>query len=288
MQQPKSRSGRPRPDNSLEARRLRRRGLRLAVFIFLIFCLAIVIGVLTSDKQRRMHALIARIAEFLPGQTDEEAEPTLLRGKRLTTTKVLVPARFFESPRLLDVAAPVRQFRVSGQTLCSDIKAAGIGTSEWVQNPFSPDIFNCIAETTLPATKPDGDAPSFFMVVRGNADGRITQIRLKVIEVKSSREIWQRYDAALDLILKASRWPDFAAEFDRLRSLDPFDANHFGIGLKMTREFMGPERYNIIFMPEDDGELQRRTRAQLDARQSLKQAPLLAKLWPRQNLGIRR
>ncbi|MBB4010242.1 hypothetical protein GGQ71_004540 [Rhizobium taibaishanense] len=211
-----------------------------------------------------------------------------MRGKRLTTTKVLVPARFFESPRLLDVAAPVRQFRVSGQTLCSEIKAAGIGTSEWVQNPFSPDIFNCIAETTLPATKPDGDAPSFFMVVRGNADGRITQIRLKVIEVKSSREIWQRYDAALDLILKASRWPDFAAEFDRLRSLDPFDANHFGIGLKMTREFMGPERYNIIFMPEDDGELQRRTRAQLDARQSLKQAPLLAKLWPRQNLGIRR
>ncbi|WP_429931690.1 DUF6030 family protein [Agrobacterium vitis] len=292
MQQRVIPSGHKRPDGSLEAHRMRRRGLRLFAVIFLLFCCSIAVAVLTADDQRRLKQLIESIGEVVHWQSREEPEPTVLRGKRLPSgqtpsEQVMVPARFFDVPPLLDIAAPVRKFRVSGKTLCAQIKTAGLGAADWVQNPFSPGTFNCIAETSLPAAKPDGDAPSFFMVVRGTPDGQITQIRIKVIEVKSSQQIWQRYDAALDLILNASRWPDFAGDFDRMRSLEPFEANHFGISLKFTKEFMGPERYNIIFMPEDDGELERRTRVTLNAQPSLKTAPLTASFWPRQVLGGR-
>ncbi|MDQ0456973.1 DUF6030 family protein [Rhizobium paknamense] len=272
--QPKPGPGDPRSD-----RGSRRGGRVVFVALLLVMLLGLTLTVLLANDQRHLKALLAYLPlSFSAPQVEDE--PVALRGRRLPPLSVRVPAGIFKPPPLLERAVFLRRFRLRGADFCADMQAVGLANGGWNRSAFEQGAFECISEKTEAAPRPDADPPSFFMVVRGDSSGQIVQIRLKIVEPGESGEVRRRFDAALDLMLKKTGWLDFADTVARMRRLDPVEVNHFGIGFKMTKEFMGPHRYNISMMLEDDGELDRRTRAILQARPTLAPPHRETSLWP--------
>lgn len=265
----------------------RRRGFRLFIALVLLFIVGLGVTLLLANGQRNLHLLYARFNILWPSQVAEAVQSKdmrpLTRGNRLETQSVRVPSRLFTVPRLLEMGAFVRNISFSGRTLCEKLHAAGLPNTGWAQSAFGPGVFDCSVEVALPSAQPDGDAPSFFMIVRGNQAGQIGQIRWKIIDIKNSPKLWTLYLTSIDVLKAVSGWDDFSPQFESMRALAPFEVNHFGLEFKFAQEATGTARYNITMMVDNEGELQRNTRAVLNARSRFATAPLAKVLWPRQS-----
>ncbi|MGG7516254.1 DUF6030 family protein [Allorhizobium undicola] len=245
-----------------------RRRLGVLLALSLLVVVGLLLTVLLARDERHLRLLQDY---FFPASTRQDrAEQTIsLRGRRIPPLTLRLPQRFLVVPPLLEQAVFLRYFHADGARFCTAMQKAGLGNGGWTAAAADASMFECVSETTEVALKPDADAPSFFMVVRGDSTGRIMQIRLKIVQPADSSDIRRRFEAALQLILDQTGWTDLADAMAEMRRLSPVSVNHFGIGLKMTKEFMGPQRYNVSMMLEDDGELDRRSRAILQARPTL-------------------
>lgn len=277
----------PEPDSMhLRTPQKRRRGLRLFIGLVLLLIIGLGATVLLANGERNLRLLSARFNALWPSPVadvvPQKEIPSPVRGNRLETQSILLPSRIFAVPRLLEMSTFVRSIAFSGKTVCEKLNAAGLVNGGWAQSDFGPGVFDCSVEMTQPSPQPDGDAPSFFLIVRGNQAGQIAQIRWKIIDIKNSAKLWPVYLRSIDVLKAVSGWEDFAPQFDSMRALTSFDVNHFGLQFKFTQETAGTARYNIILMVDDEGELQRSTRAVLNARSRLVSAPLATFLWPRQ------
>jgi hypothetical protein len=265
----------------------RRRGLRLFVGSLLLFVIAIGATVLLANGERNLRLLAARFDVWWPTLSPEQPQNVsqpLARGNRLMPQTLSLPSRTFTVPPLREMAVFVRTIPFSGETVCQKLNADGLTNKGWVQNAYNPKVFDCSIEMAVTPAEENADAPSFFMVVNGDKSGQINQIRWKIIDVKDNPNVWAMYRISIDSIASITRWSDFAAEFDRMRAVEPFSVNHFGIGFKLSKEMEGKARYNIMLMPENDGELQQNTRDILDAHSVFLSPPLLKTFWPRQKL----
>lgn len=266
----------------------RRRGLWLFVCILALLVTALGATVLLANGERNLRLLTEHLGIRWPVSAPEQAQtapPQPVRSHRLESKTVLVPSRAFLVPPLRDMAVFVRDIPFSGETLCQKLNADGLANKGWAQNAYNSKVFDCSVEMSITPAEENADAPSFFMVVNGDKSGQINQIRWKIIDVKDNPKVWALYLSSINSIAAMSRWSDFAAEFDRMRAVEPFNVNHFGIDFKLSKEMEGKARYNIMLMPENDGELQQNTRAILEMQPTFPSPPLLKTFWPRQRLG---
>ncbi|MBB4953979.1 hypothetical protein H4S14_002039 [Agrobacterium vitis] len=266
----------------------RRRGFRLFMGLLLLFVLTIGLTVLLANGERNLRILTSHFEQMWPmmpgSDTTHVTPPSLTRSARLVPQTVVVPARVFTVPRLLDRGTFVRTIVFSGKAFCDRMNTAGLTNAGWAQSAYNPRIFDCSVEIALTPKDAEADAPSFFITARGDEAGQIAQIRWKIINVKQDPKIWSTYLKSIDLVAGISGWRDFSPQFDQMRALEPFETNHFGLGFKMSKEADDSARYNIMLMPENDGELQRKTRNDLNVRSRFSGAPLSQTLWPRQRL----
>lgn len=271
----------------------KRRGFLLFIGLVLLLMAGLVATVLLANDGRNWHHLLQYFKGNRPdtGSSTQnsvrppEPAPSELRGKRVASeTSVLLPPHMFALPRLMDMSALVRSIPMSGKTVCEKLNAAGLANGGWAQNPYEARSYDCSVEVALPTSDPNADAPSFYLIVRGDETGKITQIRWKIIDIKNSAKLWSMYLQSITTLETVSGWNDFQPQFENMRTLTPFDVNHFGIGFKFSQESTGTARYNIILMPENEGELQRITRAVLNARSTRRPAPIVNLLWPRQRI----
>ncbi|OLP45838.1 DUF6030 family protein [Rhizobium oryziradicis] len=275
-------------DTHLRTPQQRRRGVWLFLGIVLMLAMAIGATVLLANGERNLRLLATRLDIRWPVLAQEPPQNTLpqpARGNRLESKTVVFPSRMFLVPALREMAVFVRTIPFSGETLCQKLNADGLSNKGWAQNAYNSKVFDCSVEMAITPAEENADAPSFFMVVNGDKSGQITQIRWKIIDVKDNPKVWAMYLSSISSIARMSRWSDFTDEFERMRALLPFNVNHFGIGFKLSKEMEGNARYNIMLMPENDGELQQNTRAILDSQSTFPSPPLLKAFWPRQRLG---
>lgn len=285
---PRAAQDAPEPDTMhLRTPQRRRRGFRLFIALVLLVVVGLGATLLLANGERNLRILSARFNALWPLQAADALKPKDMpppaRGKRVETRSVLVPSRTFMVPRLLEMGAFVRSISFSGKTLCEKLNAAGLPNGEWAQSVFGPGVFDCSVDVTAPSAQPDGDTPSFFLIVRGNQAGQIGQIRWKIININNSPKLLPLYLKSIDVLNTVSKWGDFSPQFESMRALRPFEVNHFGLAFKFVQEATGTTRYNITMMVDGEGELQRSTRAVLNARSRFVNAPLEKVLWPRQS-----
>ncbi|MCM2291413.1 DUF6030 family protein [Allorhizobium sp. BGMRC 0089] len=247
------------------ARRQRRRGRLVFAGIVAAFCLTIAAALLFSlERSSLSHFRTGFSRQMTVADETVRAQPHILqrhpRPETRPETRIFLPAPFFEMPDILQTSAFVRDMPITGPVLCKRMQSEGMVNEGWKKNPFNQQDHECFFEKSFPVAHPDEDAPSFFIMVKGDAAGVIMQVRLKIIEPQGNGEVMTFYRKAIDL-LKRFGWQDFDPDFERLLRFQSVESHRFGISLSLQKEFAGHARYNVMMMVEDDGVLEQQTRA---------------------------
>lgn len=188
-----------------------------------------------------------------------KAKPKLAPVK----AEIRLPEHMFDAEHATMQASFVRSWKISGEDFCSKLVEAGLPVGKWKQSGFDKGTFECSYE------KQDGkgfDAASFFVIVRGTADGELSNVRLKVIlpDTEAGHAFRDKFVEAVTLLVKQSQWPDFEAALDPVGRLENVTLAAFGAKLSFSHEFEDARRFNFVFDLERTTPLQRRTAAYFD------------------------
>jgi hypothetical protein len=166
-------------------------------------------------------------------------------------------------------SAFVRQFRIPGQSLCDVFAQSGfiIAGSGWQASPYDANTFECLAEEMHEATDGTTDFASFFLDIKGAADGRVTSLRMKIASpaTDDGKRMREQLDKALTLAAQQLRWTDLPQTIPA----EDYDTDHFGMRVSIKREFSNQDRYNILIVPTDRTAELKRTRNFFDTAQWL-------------------
>jgi hypothetical protein len=166
-------------------------------------------------------------------------------------------------------ASFIRTWKISGEDFCARLADAGIPVGEWKPSGFDAGTFECSYETR------DGegsDAASYFIIVRGMADGELSNVRLKVIlpDTPAGRDFRQKFVSAATLLVNDSQWPDFQAALVPIGRLENITLSAFGAKLSFSHEFEDVRRFNFVLDLERTTPEQRRTGDYFDRSRWLK------------------
>lgn len=188
-----------------------------------------------------------------------KAKPKLAPVK----TEIRLPEHMFEVEPAATEPSFVRSWKISGEDLCSKLVEAGLPVGKWKQSGFDTGTYECSYE------KQEGkgaDAASFFVIVRGTAEGELSNVRLKVIlpDTDAGRTFREKFVEAVTMLVKQSQWPDFEAALDPVGRLENVTLAAFGAKLTFSHEFEDARRFNLVFDLERTTPQQRRTGAYFD------------------------
>jgi hypothetical protein len=236
---------------------------------------AILATVLLANDQRNLKALAHRYHVTWFDQ------PAIIAAKPIVVAKTRPkPAQqILLSDHLLEIPKPeltgsfIRTWRISGEDLCGKLTEAGLPLSEWKQSGFDTGTFECSYETN--STR-GADMTSLFLIVRGTPSGDVANIRIKVIlpDTDAGRAMREKFNAAVDTLIRESQWPDFQTSADSIERLENVTQTAFGAKLTFSHEFDDARRFNLILELERHTPEQRRTAAFFDEAKWLPPAPI--------------
>lgn len=206
----------------------------------------------------RRYGLDRLLAE--PSGTDA---PVALKGRRLEPVPVNVPRYFFTD--FIEPAAGtfVRDIRLKGPTLCSELSRAGLKNPGWQPSEYDRRTSECLSETRFAAPATDGGEASLFFIAKGTPEGEVRSIRMKLVAPAGmpgeTAQAW--LVEALSEIIDRTTWRDFTPAIDAARKLTDYSAIRFGISVEFSRDFVITDGYNFILAPNGRNPLVRRTRA---------------------------
>lgn len=228
----------------------------LVLMVFASF--ALVMGVvLLSNDMRHLRSLMRYFGHDLPVRQTEAKKPvvetTPKTARPILAPTIKLPAHIFEEPKLAAIGAFISGWRISGPDLCDRLRRVGLDATPWSTSQFNDKNFECSFEHVY---QKDGDVTvsSFFLVVRGDEQGRITMIRAKF--VKPPRDNAGRLAPAafgfLDELFVLSHWPDCGGASTVVRSLKDIKISCSGKVLDFTQEPMNPGSYNFFLSLKPD------------------------------------
>lgn len=226
---------------------------RRPVFFYLMVALSlsIVIGTaFLSNDMRNLRLVLKRAGlDWLPEKAASGAAPAPKPVLPAPPAPKSVPVnpRLWLAPEPNVASALRRIWQMSGPDMCHALRAAGIGMSEWKAAAIGGPLYECSYERIY---RKDGDRilSSLFVIVRGDATGRITSMRAKLVDPP------QRAGGGLDpalvsifeTMLTQSRWGDFDAQLEAIRSLRDVRKEGFGAAMSFTREFDDSRNFNFL------------------------------------------
>jgi hypothetical protein len=228
-----------------------RRKRPLLLYLMVATSLSAVAGtVLLSNDMKHLRALLKAadlnwIADRPPPPVAER--PPARPAPPAAPTVTAINPRLFRMPEP-DVASALRRtWQMTGPDMCRSLERAGIAMSPWKAAAIGGDIHECSYEKIYAR---DGEriTSSLFVMVRGDAKGRITSMRAKLVD--PPRQPGGNLDPALlaifETMLTQSRWGDFGPQLDAIRTLNDIKKEDFGAALSFTREFDKERNYNFL------------------------------------------
>jgi hypothetical protein len=250
---------------------LKRKSRTLPILISIaLACAVIGTPLLLANDKRHLRSLLDYFhIDWLHPKPVVEATPETKTDRPQAAQRPPVPARLV-LPVLNDLpSAFVREFRINGQTLCEVFAQSGFVIAEggWQASPFDINTYECLAEEMHAATDGSNDFASFFLDIKGAADGRITSLRMKIASpaTDDGKRMREQLDKALTLAAGQLRWTDLPQTL----AAEDYDTNHFGMRVSIKREFNNQDRYNILIVPTDRTAELKRTRNFFDTAQWL-------------------
>ncbi|UVC09716.1 hypothetical protein IHQ71_03605 [Rhizobium sp. TH2] len=236
----------------MEQQPRKRRGALIFSLVFLAVAGAIAATVLLANDRRNLNVLLRELGVetrtmVIPKPGTMEA----FKGKRLQGVAVLLPENTFAPPVKTRESAFMRSMQKSGEALCQLFRKEGFDMTPWAASSLSQQVFECSNETTLPNAADARNPSTFFLIVKGTADGHLLSTRAKLIFSEADQRPPLAAGAARMLALFGTyaNWLDLAEEAPKVASLTTFSLSNFGISVKFSREFSGEGRYNLIIAP---------------------------------------
>jgi hypothetical protein len=228
-----------------------RLGILIFAFVFLGITGAIAATVLMANNQRNLKRL-ARAIGLPMTETMVIPKPGTMerfKGKRLKDVTLMIDPYVF-MPEIKDRSSVfLRNMRKDGKTLCALFTEAGFAMSTWQAGSFATKINECWYEESIPnAEKPD-EPSSFFLMIKGAADGTLISTRVKFIftDTAARTRVTEMAAKVLDRYATITHWTEIAGERQKLLALQPFSTTVSGLSVRFSSEFSAPGRYNLIF-----------------------------------------
>lgn len=235
----------------METKPRSKRGILIFCLVFLAVAGAIATTALFANNRRNLNHLMRSlgipITETMmipkPGSMEK------FKGKRLKGASVMLDAYIF-MPETRDMeSAFLRNMQKDGETLCELFDRLGFTMSDWQPGSFAKKVNECWSEQTIPNPGKPDEPSSFFLMIKGAPDGTLISARAKFIfsDAKSREKVTDMAAKVLVEFAKATRWTEIGEERAKVTSLTPFATSLGGVSARLSNEFSGAGRYNLIF-----------------------------------------
>lgn len=248
----------------MEQQPRKRRGALIFSLLFLAVAGAIAATVLMANDRRNLKLLLREFGVetrtmVIPKPGTMEA----FKGKRLKGVALMLPDNTFTPPVKARESAFMRSLQKDGEGLCRLFRREGFDMTPWEASSLTQQVLECSSETTVPNAADPANPSTFFLIVKGKADGQLLSTRAKLIFTEADQRPPLAATAARMLALFGAHtnWLDLTEEAPKVASLTTFSISNFGISVKFSSEFSGEGRYNLIIAPAAPLQpAQRRTR----------------------------
>lgn len=251
-------------------------GLIFAAVFLSVACGIGAILLLANDRQN-LKAIIrwAGIEQRWGTAQKPHTPPEPLKGQPEAIRPTMLPERVMSEPDMRSAGAFVREMRNLGPAFCAAFDAAGISNRGWEKSQFGGSTFECLSEDLI---KPLGEGPgaSFFFIAKGQADGEIDSIRMKLVapDTEAGRASHDKLVSAITTLIHQTGWSDLAPLLNSVRSLTDYASVRFGMSYKFNREFTASDRYNLIILQADRDPAVSRSRNYFDQERWMRVPPL--------------
>jgi len=236
----------------MEQQPRKRRGALIFSLLFLAVAGAIAATVLMANDGRNLKVLLRELGVetrtmVIPKPGTMEA----FKGKRLKGVAVMLPDNTFTPPMKARESAFMRSLQRDGEGLCQLFRKEGFDMTPWEASSLTQQVLECSSETSVPNAADPANPSTFFLIVKGKADGQLLSTRAKLIFTEADQRAPLATDAAKMLALfgQYTNWLDLSEEAPKVASLTTFSLSNFGISVKFSSEFSGEGRYNLIIAP---------------------------------------
>lgn len=238
-------------ERTMESLPRRKRGTLFFWFLLLAIAAAITATVLLANNKRNLYR-VTRALGIPPAQTMMIPKPGAMekfKGKRLKGVEVMLDAYIFMPEIKGRESAFVRSMHKDGESLCDLFNRSGFPMSKWQPGTFTKKVNECYSEKTIPNPEKPDDPSTFFLMIKGNAEGDLLSARVKFIftSEEARKELTEMAARMLTDFARATNWLEIEAERGKVLSLTPFTSNLGGVSAKFSAEFSGAGRYNLIF-----------------------------------------
>jgi len=215
--------------------------------------------VLLSNNQQHLRSLLKVI-----GRDDLLASPS----KRVFATRpaeTVIQRRTL--PLALNLMLPVeitqastflRTWRRTGPEFCRALNVAGIAVSGWAEALISGSgTSECFYERTWS----DGEKHrSEFYLVRGNAAGELSTVRVKIVNPPSADgRLEPAFLNRLQDLIEMIGWPDFSGALKPVGEMRDVESSGFGARLMFKKEPSSEASFNLILSIVPNGPLEVKT-----------------------------
>jgi len=255
-------------ERTMESIPRRKRGTLFFWFLLLAIAAAIAATVLLANNHRNYNRL-ARALGLPTFQTMRIPKPGTLekfKGKRLKGVEVMLEPHVFMPEIKGKESAFLRSLHKDGESLCTLFNRSGFPMTQWQPGSFTKSVRECWSEKTIPNPDSPDDPSTFFLMIKGAADGTLLSARVKFIFTSEAAraELTGMATKVLTEFAKATGWTEILEEQFKVAALTPFSTNLSGVSAKFSSEFSDSGRYNLIFARAGLNETQRRTEAFFD------------------------
>lgn len=197
------------------------------------------------QEQQPSHAVTPQAAApkaSAPAARNVRVKPATIAAK----TSVKKRSHLLDEPVDALLSAFVRSWRISGQTLCADLRKFGLSVGEWRQSELGAGTSEC-SYAIQKGTYGDPKAASFFIIARGKPSGEIDAIRIKVImpDNDDGKAIAGTFVDTVVLLLNETHWLDFQAALESIGKLQDVTLQAFGAKLAFFKEFQSNNNFNL-------------------------------------------
>ncbi|MGV3550772.1 DUF6030 family protein [Rhizobium sp.] len=237
----------------MEQKPRKRYGALIFSLVFLAIAGGIVATVLLANDRRNLRVVLRQIGyETRTMVIPKPGALEAFKGKRISSGTVHIPGQMFLPPVINRDSAFLRTLeKKDGEGLCVELRKQGFDMTPWEGGAFARSVLECSYEASRPnATKPD-DPSTFFMMIKGSAEGDLFSARAKIVitSFDAQAEFAKRGADVLKAFALHTRWLDLGDGLSKVASLQPFTLSSHGITARFQPEFSGPGRYNLILAP---------------------------------------
>lgn len=225
-----------------------RRKPPVVLYLMIAASFSAVLGtVLLSRDMQHLRSIAAAFGIDISSVAAPKPDKLVFLGPPRPSNRIRINSRFLTAPDVKIATAFRRAWQMSGPDMCKALKSAGIEPTEWQPAIIGGNTFECSYDKVYRKAK-DKIESSLFVIVRGNAQGMINSMRVKLVDpaLDASGNLDPQLLKVFETMLTQSRWGEFTKELEAIRTLKDVKQDGFGAAMRFSQEYNDKKSYNFV------------------------------------------